>query len=157
MSKYFDVTLVGIYGGKNHDGQPHEISGRLYVKTLNRDHTEHTSHDMFVSDTPVTINVGSMFSIDKEIRETIAEDSLEINLLGEYLAIGGTLLGGTLHGKPRYTLIHTFLIYSSAQPLPTDPYPPEPAVTYWVYFTSEDIISQWVAAKFDVRFGAAHF
>ncbi|PEQ70065.1 hypothetical protein COF65_32865 [Bacillus toyonensis] len=152
MPKYFDVTLVGIYGGPNHNEQNHEISGRLYVKTLNRDHFEFKSHDMFVSDTPVTINVNDMFNINKEIREKVASDHFDINGFGEYLAIGGTLFGGSLIGKPRYQLIHSFHIYGVQTSSPADP---QPVRTYWIHFTSEDI-NQWVAARFDVRFAHYH-
>ncbi|WP_394138404.1 hypothetical protein [Cytobacillus oceanisediminis] len=156
MAKFFDVTLVGIYGGQNHNGEPHKISGRLYVKTLNRDHIEFKSHEMFVSDTPVTINVNNMFSINKEIRESIASNNLEMNNWGEYLALGGTLLGGTLRGKPRYHLIHSFDIRGKAIDH-TDPNPDltQPVHTYWVHFTSEGV-SQWLAARFDVRFAHHH-
>lgn len=137
MARYFDVTLVGIYGGY-HNGEPHEISGRLYAKTLNRDHIEMRSHEMFVSDTPITINEGDMHTIDKEIRESIARDNLEMNLWGEYLAIGGTLLGGTLSDSPRYILIHSFDLSDLIQ-------------KFRVHFRSDDT-SQWVEAEFNVRF-----
>ncbi|PFC72631.1 hypothetical protein [Bacillus cereus] len=150
MPKFFDVTLVGIYGGQNHNGDPHEISGRLYVKTLNRDHIEFTSHDMFVSDTPVIINVDNMFSINKQISESMASWNPDMDTFGEYLAIGGTLLGGTLSGKPRYQIIHTFYIAGVPED-PTVSHPIQPIRTYWVYFTNEDV-SQWLAAQFDVRF-----
>lgn len=149
MPKYFDVTLVGIYGGSNHNGQNHEISGRLYVKTLSREHLEVRSQDMFVSDTPVTINVNDMFNINKEIREKLASDNTDdLDTFGEYLAIGGTLLGGSLSGKPRYYLIHSLYIYEVDVPSPADL---QPIRTYWVHFTSEDV-NQWLAARFDVRF-----
>lgn len=142
MARYFDVTLVGIYGGY-HNGEPHEISGRLYAKTLNRDHVEIRSNEMFVSDTPITINEGDTLTIDKEIRESVARDSLDMTVLGEYLAIGGTLLGGTLSGSPRYILIHGMYLSRTNQ-------------EFRVYFSSDDT-SQWVEAKFNVRFAHDHF
>ncbi|PGD00241.1 hypothetical protein [Bacillus toyonensis] len=152
MSKYFGVTLVGICGGPNYNEQNHQISGRLYVKTLNRDHFEFKSHDMFVSDTPVTINTNDMLNINKEIRESVASDYFDINFFGEYLAIGGTLLGGRLIGKPRYQFIHSFQIYGVQTSSPADT---QPVRTYWVHFTSEDV-NQWLAARLDVRFAHYH-
>lgn len=141
MARYFDVTLVGIYGG-THNGKPHEISGRLYAKILNRDHIEMRSHEMFVSDTPIKINEGDMLTINKEIRESVAEDNLDMNLLGEYLAIGGTLLGGTLSDSPRYILIHSFNLSN-------------PNRKFRVHFGSYDT-SQWVEAEFNVKFAHDH-
>ncbi|KAF6591906.1 hypothetical protein H6F38_34930, partial [Paenibacillus sp. EKM208P] len=63
MAVMLEVTLIGISYGHNLDGGPLEISGDLYVKTINQNQTEKESFVMFSTNTPVTIGVGEMYRI----------------------------------------------------------------------------------------------
>lgn len=138
MSKFIDVTLVGISCEFTSDGRPIEISGTLVAKTLTRERIEKSSEVLFVSDTPVTIAVGNTLAINKTVRVALSTDAAEIPLFGENLALGGKLsVGG-----PSHLIIPTFSIAS------------EIATRHDLRFASDDG-AQHVRADFVVK--VAHF
>lgn len=130
MAVMLEVTLIGISYGHNLDGGPLEISGDLYVKTINQNQTEKESFVMFSTNTPVTIGVGKMYRIGTAVSIAISRD--QPTIFARYIRFGGFLS----IGSPKY--IDIDYVYS--------------AVTqyYRVIFPNQDV-SKSVVAQYSIR------
>lgn len=130
MAVMLEVTLIGISYGHNLDGGPLEISGELYVKTLNQNQTEKESFIMFSTNTPVTIGAGEMYRIGTEVRVAVSHD--QPTIFARYIRLGGYLS----IGSPKYTDID-YVYYGDIQ-------------YYRVIFPNQDV-SKSVVAQYSIR------